>query len=148
MAEQTFLMIKPDGVQRGLVGTIIARLEQKGYRMVAIKMLQITPELARQHYAEHVEKNFFPEMSQFITSSPVVAMVWEGEQVVTAMRTLVGSTNPNDAAPGTIRGDLGRSISQNLIHGSDSVASAEREIGLFFTATEIINYQRDLERWL
>ncbi|MGE5379953.1 MAG: nucleoside-diphosphate kinase [Methylocystaceae bacterium] len=148
MAEQTFLMIKPDGVQRGLIGNIISRLEQKGYRLAAMKMIQISPELARQHYAEHVDKPFFSEMSNFITSSPVVAMVWEGEQVVTAMRTLMGSTNPNTAAPGTIRGDLGKTISQNLIHGSDSIEAAEREIGLFFRDGEILNYQRDIERWI
>jgi len=148
MVEQTFLMIKPDGVQRGLIGNIVARLEQKGYRLVAMKMLQITPELAKEHYAEHVDKPFFPAMSEFITSSPVVAMVWEGQEVVAAMRTLMGATNPNAAAPGTIRGDLGLSISQNLIHGSDSVSSAEREIKLFFKAEEIISYQREIDRWI
>lgn len=148
MAEQTFLMIKPDGVQRGLIGKIITRLEQKGYRLAAMKMLQITPELARKHYAEHVDKLFFPDMSGFITSSPVVAMVWEGKGVVAAMRTLMGSTDPNSAAPGTIRGDMGISISQNLIHGSDSTESAEREIGLFFQAEEIMSYQRDMDRWI
>ena len=148
MAEQTFLMIKPDGVQRGLIGKIITRLEQKGYRLAAMKMLQITPELAREHYAEHVDKPFFPDMSGFITSSPVVAMVWEGKGVVAAMRTLMGSTDPNAAAPGTIRGDMGVNIAQNLIHGSDSAESAEREIGLFFKAEEIMSYQRDMDRWI
>jgi len=148
MAEQTFLMIKPDGVQRGLVGTIITRLEQKGYRLAAMKLMKISPELARQHYAEHVDKPFFGEMSDFITSSPVVAMVWEGKDVVAAMRTIMGNTNPNSAAPGTIRGDLALSISQNLIHGSDSVDSARREIGLFFKPEEIESYQRDIECWI
>lgn len=148
MAEQTFLMIKPDGVQRGLIGPIISRLEQKGYRLVAMKLMKISPELARQHYAEHVDKPFFGEMSDFITSSPVVAMVWEGKDVVAAMRSLMGSTNPNSAAPGTIRGDMALSISQNLIHGSDSVESAQREIGLFFKPEEIFSYQRDMDRWI
>jgi len=132
-------MVKPDGVERGLIGEIIGRLERKGYRLVALKMMRITPELARQHYAEHVDKPFFPEMSAFITSGPVVAMVWEGPNVIQAVRTIMGKTDPLEAAPGTIRGDFGNSINFNIVHGSDSEASAQREIELFFSPAEILS---------
>ncbi|MEN6389030.1 MAG: nucleoside-diphosphate kinase [Syntrophomonas sp.] len=130
--EQTFVMVKPDGVQRKLVGEIISRLERKGFILRAAKMMQIDEELAGRHYAEHQGKPFFPGLVEFITSGPVVAMVWEGENAVAAVRKLMGATNPLDAAPGTIRGDLATVMSENLIHGSDSLEAAQREINLFF----------------
>lgn len=130
--EQTFVMVKPDGIQRKLVGEIISRLERKGFILKAAKMMQIDEELASRHYAEHQGKPFFPGLVEFITSGPVMAMVWEGENAVAAVRKLMGATNPLDAAPGTIRGDLANVMSENLIHGSDSLEAARREIGLFF----------------
>lgn len=148
MQERTFLMVKPDGVERGLIGEVISRFERKGYRLVALKMMRITPELARQHYAEHVDKPFFPEMSDFITSGPVVAMVWEGKGVIAAARAMMGATDPLKAAPGTIRGDFGVNISHNVIHGSDSEVAAQREINLFFTEREILEYERSIDKWL
>lgn len=134
--ERTFLMVKPDGVERGLIGQVISRVENRGFRMVAIKMLRIDEELAKKHYAEHVDKPFFNEMLSFITSGPVVAMVWEGPDAIKSIRELMGATAPAQANPGTIRGDLGGSISQNVVHGSDSPAAAEREISLFFESAE------------
>ena len=136
--ERTFLMVKPDGVERGLTGEVISRIEKKGFRMVAIKMLRISEELAREHYAEHAGKPFFDEMLSFMTSGPVVAMVWEGRGVIQSVRRLMGATDPAQAAPGTIRGDMGTSISRNVVHGSDSPAAAEREIKLFFDSGEIL----------
>lgn len=130
--EQTFVMVKPDGVQRKLVGEIISRLENKGFILRAAKIMQINKELAECHYAEHQGKPFFPGLVEFITSGPVMAMVWEGENAVAAVRKLMGATNPLDAAPGTIRGDLAMVMSENLIHGSDSLEAAQREIKLFF----------------
>jgi nucleoside-diphosphate kinase len=125
-------MVKPDGVARGLVGEVISRLERKGLTLVNLRMLTITEELAGRHYAEHVDKPFFGDLVEFITSGPVVAMEWSGESAVVAARNLMGVTNPADAAPGTIRGDLGLVITENIVHGSDSVASAERELAIFF----------------
>ncbi|NLW43727.1 MAG: nucleoside-diphosphate kinase [Syntrophomonadaceae bacterium] len=136
--ERTFLMVKPDGVERGLIGQVISRLENKGFRMVAMKMLRISEELAREQYAEHAGKPFFDEMLSFMTSGPVVAMVWEGRGVIQSVRRLMGATDPAQAAPGTIRGDMGTSISRNVVHGSDSPAAAEREIKLFFDSGEIL----------
>lgn len=125
-------MVKPDGVARGLVGEVISRLERKGLRLQQIRKLDIDEDLARRHYEEHVEKPFFPELLEFITSGPVVAMEWSGESAVSVSRTLMGATDPKKADPGTIRGDLGLQVTHNLVHGSDSVESAEREIGIFF----------------
>ena len=136
--ERTFLMVKPDGVERGLTGEVISRIEKKGFRMVAMKMLRISEELAREQYAEHAGKPFFDEMLSFMTSGPVVAMVWEGRGVIQSVRRLMGATDPAQAAPGTIRGDMGTSISRNVVHGSDSPAAAEREIKLFFDSGEIL----------
>jgi len=132
-------MVKPDGVQRGLVGEVIGRLERKGFRLVALKMLSIDRPMAETHYAEHSTKPFFGELVDFITSGPVVAMVWEGQDVIQAVRTVMGKTNPLEAAPGTIRGDFGNNINFNIIHGSDSEASAQREIELFFSPAEILS---------
>ncbi|MGE5544571.1 MAG: nucleoside-diphosphate kinase [Bacillota bacterium] len=137
--ERTFLMIKPDGVERRLIGEVISRIEIKGFRMVAIKMLMISEKLAKEHYAEHVEKPFFHEMLSFITSGPVVAMVWEGDNAIKSIRELMGATDPAQSKPGTIRGDLGESISRNVVHGSDSPTAAEREISLFFDSNELLD---------
>ena len=130
--QSTFVMVKPDGVRRGLVGEVIGRFEHKGLTLEAMRMLTIDRELAETHYAEHVERPFFADLVDFITSGPVVAMQWGGESAVAVARTLMGDTNPTEASPGTIRGDFGLEITQNIVHGSDSAASAERELGLFF----------------
>lgn len=133
MAEQsTFVMIKPDGVERGLIGEVIGRFERKGLRLEAMRMLQIDEDLARRHYAEHVEKPFFGDLLAFITSGPVVAMRWSGDEAVSVVRSLMGATDPKQSAPGTIRGDFGLIVTENLVHGSDSPQSAERELRLFF----------------
>ena len=130
--QKTFVMVKPDGVRRGLVGEIISRFERKGLRLTRARMLTIDADLAARHYAEHVGKPFYPDLAAFITSGPVVAMEWEGEEAVEVARTLMGVPDPKKAAPGTIRGDLGLVVTENVVHGSDSPASAERELGLFF----------------
>jgi nucleoside-diphosphate kinase len=135
---RTFAMVKPDGVQKGLVGEIISRFEKKGLKMVALKIMKITPELAEKHYGEHKGKPFFADLVNFITSGPVAAMVLEGENVIPTVRTMMGATNPQDAAPGTIRGDFALTIDENIIHGSDSPESAMREIGIFFKEEEIV----------
>lgn len=146
--EKTFTMVKPDGVQRGLSGKIIKRIEQKGFRLIGLKMMVITEDLARKHYAEHVDKGFFPELLGFITSGPVVAMVWEGPGVIATLRNMMGKTNPAEALQGTIRGDFAINVSQNIIHGSDSLAAAEREINLFFKPEELVSYSREIETWI
>ena len=130
--EQTFLMIKPDGVQRRLVGEIIRRLENKGYMLAQMKMLTPTREMAEAHYAVHKGKPFFDGVVDFISSGPVVAMVWEGDDVVAISRKIIGATKPSDSQPGTIRGDFANSVAENLIHGSDSVENAQTEISLWF----------------
>ncbi len=130
--ENTFVMVKPDGVARGLVGEVISRFESKGLTLERMKMLTISEEIAGRHYAEHTEKPFFAELVAFITSGPVVAMEWSGESAVSVSRTLMGGTDPAHASPGTIRGDFGIVITHNIVHGSDSVGSAERELGIFF----------------
>ena len=130
--ENTFIRVKPDGVARGLVGEIVSRFEHKGLSLSQIRTLSIDEELARRHYAEHVGKPFFPELLEFITSGPVVAMEWSGESAVSVSRTLMGDTDPKKADTGTIRGDFGLAVTQNLVHGSDSPESAERELGIYF----------------
>ncbi|MCP4172368.1 MAG: nucleoside-diphosphate kinase [Fuerstiella sp.] len=147
-SEKTLILVKPDGVQRKLIGTIIGRIENKGLSIVALKMLTVTPELSKQHYAEHVEKPFYPDLESFITAAPVVAMIVEGPEAVSVMRTLIGATNGREAAPGTIRGDYGCSRQMNMIHGSDSVASATREIDIYFAASEICGYDVTLSSWM
>lgn len=146
--ERTFVMVKPDGVMRQLVGEIVGRLEQKGFKLVGLKMLQLDRALAEKHYAEHLGKPFFPGLVDFITSGPVAAMVWEGPQVVKVVREMMGATNPAEALPGTIRGDLAVTISRNVIHGSDSVESAKREIPLYFKKIELLDYIRPADAWL
>jgi nucleoside-diphosphate kinase len=146
--EKTFLMVKPDGVQRNLIGEIVSRLERKGFQLVGAKLMSIPNELAEEHYGEHKERPFFGELVDFITSGPVFAMVWQGENVITTARQMMGSTNPKDAAPGTIRGDFGLTVGKNVIHGSDSPVSAEREIGLFFKQEELVAYSKDANNWI
>ncbi|WP_373229850.1 nucleoside-diphosphate kinase [Cohnella sp.] len=129
---RTYIMVKPDGVERGLIGDIISRFEKRGMRLVDAKLLNVSLELAKQHYIEHQAKPFFGELIDYITSGPVFAMIWEAEDAVTVARSMMGPTKPANAAPGTIRGDFALSVEANVIHGSDSPESAEREIGLFF----------------
>ncbi len=145
--ERTLVILKPDAVQRGLIGPIITRIEQRGFRIVAMKMMQISRELAERHYAEHKGKAFYPGLIDFITSAPVVVMVIEGPQAVRLVRQMMGATNAADAAPGTIRGDFALSM-KNLIHGSDSLDSAAREIALYFSEEELLNYERPSDPWI
>lgn len=145
--ERTLILVKPDGVHRRLIGTVISRIENKGLGIIAMKMVQVTPDQSKQHYAEHVEKPFYPELEGFITSAPIVALIVQGPEAVSVMRTLIGATNGRAAAPGTIRGDFGASKQMNLIHGSDSVESANREIGIYFKSDEICDYKPALVDW-
>ncbi|ADO57077.1 nucleoside-diphosphate kinase [Paenibacillus polymyxa] len=146
--DRTFLMVKPDGVQRGLIGRIVSRLEDKGFKMAAGKLVQVSREQAERHYAEHVGKPFFEELVGFITSGPVFAMVWEGDNIVTLSRLLIGKTQVTEALPGTIRGDFAAHTPFNLIHGSDSPESAEREIANFFTPEELVRYEKTVATWV
>lgn len=148
VVERTFLAVKPDGVQRGLVGEIVRRLEAKGFTLVGLKLMKVSRELAEQHYDVHKEKPFFPGLVNFITSGPVVAMVWEGDGVVASARKLIGATNPLTAEPGTIRGDYGVSVGRNLIHGSDAVDTARHEVSLWFADEELVSWQPSLTSWL
>jgi nucleoside-diphosphate kinase len=136
--ERTFVMVKPDGFRRGLVGEILARFERKGFRIVGLKALRISQELAERHYAEHREKPFFPSLVGFVTSGPVVAMVLEGPNAVAEVRKMMGATHPKDALPGTIRGDYATTIDENVIHGSATLEDAQREIALFFRPEELL----------
>lgn len=146
--ERTLVLLKPDAVQRRLVGRIISRIEEKGLKIVGLKMIRVSRELAEKHYAEHREKPFYPELVSFITSAPVVAMVVEGPKAVEVVRKMMGKTNPLEAEPGTIRGDFGLSVTMNLIHGSDSPSSAAREIALFFRDDELLSYNTADSAWL
>ncbi|MEL6229204.1 MAG: nucleoside-diphosphate kinase [Cyanobacteria bacterium J06627_3] len=146
--ERTFIMIKPDGVQRGLVGDIISRFETKGFSLVGMKFMSVSRELAEKHYGVHKERPFFGGLVEFITSSPVVAMVWEGEGVVGSARTLIGATNPISSAPGTIRGDYGVTIGRNIIHGSDAIETAQSEIALWFSDDELAAWDSCAKSWI
>lgn len=146
--QQTLIIVKPDGIQRGLIGTIVDRFERRGLRVVAMRMLHIDRELAERHYGVHRGKPFFEGLVTYISSTPVVVAVLEGPHAVAVARATMGSTNPADAAPGTIRGDLALEISRNLVHGSDSVESAEHEIGLYFRPDDIVRYTRDVDQWV
>lgn len=146
--ERTFVMVKPDGVQRNLIGEIVTRFEKKGFKLVSAKLMSVGQALAEEHYGEHKERPFFGELVGFITSSPVFAMVWEGDNVIATARNMMGKTNPSDAAPGTIRGDYGVSVGMNIIHGSDSAESAQREIGLWFKEEELASYEKTLNKWI
>jgi nucleoside-diphosphate kinase len=146
--ERTFAMVKPGAFQRGLVGTIISRFENRGLKLVGMKLLHITPELAAQHYGEHAGKPFYDSLVSYITSGPVVAMVLEGPQAISVVRNMMGKTDPLESAPGTIRGDFGLFLGKNIVHGSDSKASAKREIALFFKPEELVEYTRCDEKWI
>jgi nucleoside-diphosphate kinase len=146
--ETTLILCKPDAVSRGLVGEIISRIERRGYLIIAMKLMQLDGEKAREHYAEHKDRPFFGDLVGFITSGPLVAMAVEGENAVDGMRQIIGATNPLTAAPGSIRADFGQTIGRNLVHGSDSKASAERELKIFFHANEHVSRKHDLERWI
>ena len=146
--ERTLVLVKPDGVQRGLIGEVIGRLERRGLKLVGMKLMQVDDALARRQYGEHVDRPFFAGLVEFITSSPVVAMAWEGDNVVAAVRNTMGETNPTDSPSGTIRGDLALDIGRNLVHGSDSQESARRELDLFFSAGELLDYTRANDSWI
>ena len=146
--ERTLVLIKPDAVQRGLAGDVISRLEDRGLKIVGMKMLQMDLEMAGRHYGEHRERPFFQGLVDFITSTPVIAMVLEAPNAVKLTRNTMGETAPLNSPPGSIRGDLAVDIGRNLIHGSDSVETAQREIGLFFGPDEIVDYERSVDRWV
>ena len=148
--ERTFVMVKPDGVQRGLIGEVVSRLEQRGLKLAGAKFMRIDEELAHEHYGEHEGKPFFEDLVSFITSGPVMAMVWEGADATRQVRKMMGQTDPAESAPGTIRGDLGLDLGRNVIHGSDheDEGANEREIGLFFDEDELVDYERADEQWL
>ncbi|MDT3960733.1 nucleoside-diphosphate kinase [Staphylococcus kloosii] len=146
--ERTFLMIKPDAVQRNLIGEIITRIERKGLKLVGGKLMMVDTSLAETHYAEHVDKPFYNNLVSFITSAPVFAMVVEGEDAIHVARHIIGATNPSEATPGTIRGDLGLTVGRNIIHGSDSVEAATKEINLWFNTDELSDYEQPRNPWL
>jgi len=146
--ERSLVLIKPDAVQRGIAGTIIARFERRGLRIVAMKMIQMDKALAQRHYAVHQNKPFFNDLVKFITSSPIIAAVFEGKNAVEVIRQTMGETNSAKASPGTIRGDYGIDLQYNLVHGSDSLENAQKEISLFFSTKEIVSYKRQVEPWI
>ena len=146
--ERTLVLVKPDGVQRGLVAEVIGRFERRGLHLVAMRMLLMDRALAERHYAEHVDKPFFDGLVRFITSAPVVAMVWEGPGAVALVRSVMGATDPKNSAPGTIRGDLAMSIGANVVHGSDSPARAVEEIALFFDADSLVEWTSAVQDWV
>jgi nucleoside-diphosphate kinase len=146
--QRTLVLVKPDGVQRGLVGEVVSRLERRGLKLVAMKLMLVDEAMARQHYAEHVDRPFFQGLVEFITSAPLVAMVWEADNAVEVVRNTMGETSPATAGPGTIRGDLALDIGRNLVHGSDGLRSAQREVKLFFSPEEILDYRRSTADWI
>jgi nucleoside-diphosphate kinase len=146
--EKTLILVKPDGVQRGLMGEIIGRFEKRGLKLIGMKFIQMSQQLAEQHYAVHKERPFYNDLVEYITSGPVVAMAWEGKEAIAAARATIGATNPVAATPGTIRGDLGMEIGRNLVHGSDSPENREKEVNLFFGTNEIVNWQRVTDSWI
>lgn len=146
--ERTLILVKPDAMQRGLAFDVLGRLERRGLKVAALRLLQVDEAMAKRHYGEHEGKPFFTGLVDYITSSPIIAAVFEGPNAVAAARQTMGSTKPTEAAPGTIRGDLGIEIGRNLVHGSDSPESAEREIGIFFEGHPIATWSRDVDRWI
>ncbi|MEI7024549.1 nucleoside-diphosphate kinase [Paenibacillus sp. y28] len=146
--DRTYIMVKPDGVQRGLIGDVIHRFESKGFQLLAAKLLHISRAQAEKHYAEHVGRPYFEDLVNFITSGPVMAMVWGGDQVVPISRMMIGKTNTLEAQPGTIRGDHAVHTNRNIVHGSDSPENAEREIAIFFTPEEIMSYEKVIQKWI
>lgn len=148
MSERTLVLVKPDGLQRALVGEIVSRFERRGLRLVGLKLVAMSREMAARHYDEHREKPFFSALVEFITASPVVAMVWEGPRAVALARSAIGATDPAAAVPGSIRGDLGMTVGRNLVHGSDSAERAAEEVALFFAPAELVAWKRDVEAWV
>jgi len=146
--ERSLVLVKPDAIQRGLAGIIISRLEGRGLKIVAMKMLQMDKKLAQRHYAVHQGKPFFNDLVEFITSSPIIAAVFEGERAIEIIRQTMGETDPAKASPGTIRGDFGLDIEHNLVHGSDSAENAQKEISLFFSPEEILDYPKEIDKWV
>ena len=146
--EKTLVLVKPDGVQRGLSGEIISRFENRGLKLIGLKLMHVSEELAGRHYHEHTERPFFPGLVSFITSGPIIAMAWEGDNAIGIVRQTMGTTNPVEASPGTIRGDLAINIGRNVVHGSDSPESAERELNLFFSHGELLDYSRSTDSWI
>ncbi len=146
--QRTLVLVKPDAVQRGLAGEVISRLERKGLKLAGVKMMRVDESLARQHYKDHVERPFFPSLLAFITSSPIVALAVEGPNAIEITRGVMGATNPLEATPGSIRGDMAMSVGPNLIHGSDSEEAAARELKLFFGDDELFDYTRDMDHWI
>jgi len=146
--EKTLVLVKPDGVQRGLIGEVICRLERRGLRLVAAKFMNVSQELAETHYSIHKGKPFYYGLIQYITSAPVMAMVWEGKNAVAAVRQTMGSTKPVEAAPGSIRHDFGLEVGRNITHASDSPENGEKEVALWFQVNEIVTWQRDVDRWI
>lgn len=147
-SERTLVLVKPDAVQRGLIGEIISRLERRGLHPVAIKLIQVSTDIAERHYSEHRDKPFFGGLVTFITSSPVLAMVWEGPGAIAMVRSMMGATNPANSAPGTIRGDLALSLAMNAVHGSDSPDSAAREVSIFFAEHELLDWESCSAAWV
>ncbi len=146
--ERTLVLVKPDGVQRGLVGEILSRLERRGLRLVAAKFMAVSRELAETHYAIHKGKPFYDGLISYITSAPVMAMVWEGPNAIAAVRQTMGATRPTEAAPGSVRHDFGLEVGRNLTHASDSVENGEKEIALWFKPEELVTWRRDVDRWI
>ena len=146
--EKTLIIIKPDGVERGLIGPIISRFEQRGLKFIGMKLMQVSDELARKHYAIHEGKPFFEPLIQYITSSPVVVMALAGPDAIKIARNTIGATKPSESAPGSIRGDFGMMVGRNLVHGSDSVENGQAEIALWFDESELLDYDRSLEDWI
>ena len=146
--EKTLILLKPDSLQRGLSGEIISIFEKKGFKIIGMKLIKVSKDLAETHYSEHKGKAFFEDLVAFITSSPIIAMVIETQNAINIARNMMGSTNPIDALPGTIRGDFGISVEYNIIHGSDSETSAKREISLFFNEKELIEYSKPIQKWI
>ena len=146
--EKTLVLVNPDGVQRGLSGEIISRFENRGLKLIGLKLMHVSEELAGRHYHEHTERPFFPGLVSFITSGPIIAMAWEGDNAIGIVRQTMGTTNPVEASPGTIRGDLAINIGRNVVHGSDSPESAERELNLFFSQGELLDYSRSTDSWI
>ena len=148
MEQRTLILLKPDALQRGLAGQIIGRIEGRGLKIVGLKLVQMDMKMAGEHYSAHADKPFFKGLAAFMTSSPLIAMAVEGKNAVEIMRNTMGTTDPEKAAPGTIRGDLGVDIGRNLIHGSDSIEAANRELGIFFKGEELLSYKKDMDGWV
>ena len=146
--ERSLVLVKPDGVQRGLSGRILGRLEERGLKLIGLKLIRMSDAIGRRHYAEHIDKPFFPGLLAYMTSGPVVVAAFEGPGAVGAIRSAMGATNPLEAGPGTVRGDYALEVGRNLVHGSDSVESGRREIALFFSEDELLPWDRDTDRWI